>query len=80
MDYLIETPLRADIALIYGSIVDECGNIFYNATTSNFNPIMVTAADTVICEAQKLVDIDELDPNCIVTQGIFVDFILGGDK
>lgn len=76
--YLLELPLRADIALIGGSIADKEGNLFYNGSTRNFNPIMATAADIVIAGAEKIVEAGELDPNVVMTPGIFVDYLLGG--
>lgn len=79
IEYLIELPLKADVALIRGSIVDKAGNVFYNATTKNFNHLMATAADIVICAAEKIVEIGELDPNYVTTPGIFVDYIVGGE-
>jgi acetate CoA/acetoacetate CoA-transferase alpha subunit len=79
IDYLIEMPLNADVALIRGSIVDKAGNVYYNATTRNFNPMMATAAKTVIVAAEKIVEIGELDPNYVMTPGIFVDYIVGGE-
>lgn len=77
--YLIEMPLKADVALIRGSIVDKAGNVYYNATTKNFNPCMATAGKTVIVAAEKIVEIGELDPNYVTTPGIFVDYIVGGE-
>ena len=79
IDYLIEKPLKADIALIRGSIVDKAGNVYYNATTKNFNQVMATAAETVIVAAEKIVEVGELDPNYVMTPGIFVDYIVGGE-
>ena len=79
-EYLLELPLRADIALLRGSIVDKQGNIFYNASTRNFNPLMATAADLVIVGAEKIVEVGELDPNHVMTPGIFVDYIVGGEE
>jgi acetate CoA/acetoacetate CoA-transferase alpha subunit len=79
VEYLIEMPLKADVALIRGSIVDKAGNIFYNATTKNFNPCMATAAKTVIVAAEKIVEVGELDPNYVMTPAIFVDYIVGGE-
>ena len=79
-EYLLELPLRADIALIRGSVVDKSGNIFYNASTRNFNSLMATAADLVIVGAEKIVEVGELDPNYVMTPGIFVDYIVGGEK
>ncbi|NOH26865.1 CoA transferase subunit A [Vibrio mediterranei] len=78
-DYLLETPLRADIALIRGSIVDRRGNVFYSKTTQNFNPLMATAADTVIVEAESLVDIGDIQPEAVHTPSLYVDYILTED-
>ena len=74
--YLIELPLKADVAVIRGSVVDTFGNIYYKKTTQNFNPIMATAANTVIVEAEEIVEEGELDPNHVMTPGIFVDYIV----
>lgn len=79
-EYILELPLRADVAIIGGSIVDKQGNVFYNAATRNFNPIMATAADTVIVGAEKIVEIGELDPNHVMTPGIFIDYIVGSEE
>lgn len=79
-EYLLELPLRADVAVIGGSIVDRQGNVFYNASTRNFNPIMATAADIVIVGAEKIVEVGELDPNHVMTPGIFVDYIVGSEE
>ena len=53
-DYLLELPIRADIALIRGSVVDRFGNIYYNGTTRNFNPIMALVADVVVVAAERV--------------------------
>lgn len=79
-EYLLEVALRADIALIRGSIVDKSGNVFYNESTRNFNPLMAMAADTVIVGAEKIVETGKLDPNMVMTPGIMVDYIVGGEK
>jgi len=79
-DYLLEKPLKADFALIRGSVTDKFGNTLYNGTTRNFNPLMATAADYVIVGACKIVEVGEIDPNNVVTSGIFVDAIVGGEK
>jgi len=79
-DYLLELPLKADIALLYGTKVDKKGNIYYDATTRNFNPIIAMAADTVIVEADEIVEVGEIDPNDVVTPSIFVNYIVGGNK
>jgi len=77
--YLLELPLKADVAILRGSTVDTFGNVMYNATTQNFNKVMAMAADVVIVEAEKVVDAGELDPNCVMTPGIFVDYIVTGE-
>lgn len=79
-EYILEKPLKADIAIIFGSKVDTRGNIYYNYSTRNFNPLMATAADMVIVEAESLVEIGEIDPNHVMTPGIFVDYIVKEDK
>lgn len=74
-DYLLEKPLKGDVALVYGSKVDKFGNISFFGTTRNTNVVMATAADIVIVEAEEFVD-GCLDPNEIVIPGIFVDYIV----
>ncbi|MEW9123824.1 MAG: 3-oxoacid CoA-transferase subunit A [Thermotaleaceae bacterium] len=78
--YLLELPVRADAALIFGCKVDKKGNIHYEGATRNFNPLMAMAADLVIVEAEEVVEVGELDPNDVMTPGIFVDYIVGGEK
>lgn len=72
--FIFEKPLGADFALIYGTKVDKFGNVAYYGTTRNLNTIMATAADTVIVQADELVDC--LDPNEVVIPGLFVDYIV----
>lgn len=80
-DYLLEKPVKADVAILKGTIVDKAGNVYYEGTTKNFQQMMAMAADTVIVEAEKLVEVGELDPNMVMTPAIFVDYIIvGGDK
>ncbi|HWQ77445.1 MAG TPA: CoA transferase subunit A [Anaerovoracaceae bacterium] len=79
-DYLLEKPLKADFALIRGSVTDKSGNTVYNGTTRNFNPIMAAAANYVIVGACEIVEIGGIDPNNVATPGIFVDAIVGGEK
>jgi len=78
--YLLEKPLKADVALIRASIADETGNIFYKATTRNFNPLIATAASTVIAAAEEIVPAGGIEPEAIVTPGIFVDYLVGGES
>ncbi|KYO64314.1 acetate CoA-transferase subunit alpha [Thermovenabulum gondwanense] len=76
-EYLLEKPLGADVALIRGYKTDRIGNTVYYKSMRNFNPIMAMAADLVILEADHIVEVGELDPDIIVTPGIFVDYIVG---
>jgi anaerobic selenocysteine-containing dehydrogenase len=57
---------------------DKAGNVWYKGTGRNFNPLIATAADVVICEADTVVEIGEIEPENVVTQGIFVDYIVDG--
>lgn len=74
-EYLLEMPIRADIALIKASIGDEAGNLIYKGTTQNFNPLMAMAADLVIAEVDTVVKAGELSPESVHTPFIFVDHI-----
>jgi len=76
--YLLELPLRADVALIFGDTVDKKGNIFYKGATRNFNTLMATAADVVIVEAKNIVEVGEIDQNNVVTPGLYVDHMVNG--
>ena len=75
-DYLLEKPLRADIALIYATTADDLGNLIYMGTMRNFNPLMAMAADTVIAEVEELKPSGELSPEAIHTAHIFIDYIV----
>lgn len=72
-DYVLEMPLPGDFALIKAYKVDPRGNLIYRKTGRNFNPIMAMAAGHTIVEVQEDVEIDDLDPEVIVTPGVFVD-------
>ncbi|MGL5439980.1 MAG: CoA transferase subunit A [Filifactoraceae bacterium] len=78
-EYILELPLKADIALILGAVVDKKGNIVYEKAQRNFNPLMAMAADTVIVQAEKIVEIGDIDPDNVMTPGIVVDFIVKGE-
>jgi acetate CoA/acetoacetate CoA-transferase alpha subunit len=75
-DYLLEKPLRADVALIKASKGDTSGNLTYRGTSQNFNPLMASAADIVIAEIEELVEVGEILPENVITPSIFVDFII----
>ena len=72
--FIFERPIGADFALIYGSKVDQFGNVAFYGTTRNLNTVMATAADTVIVQAEEFVDC--LDPNEVVIPGLFIDYIV----
>jgi acetate CoA/acetoacetate CoA-transferase alpha subunit len=74
--YILELPLRADVALIHAWKADKMGNVIYHRTARNFNQIMATAADFVIVEAEEIVEIGELDPDIIVTTRCLVDMVV----
>jgi acetate CoA/acetoacetate CoA-transferase alpha subunit len=75
-DYLLEKPLRADIALLGASVADTIGNLVYKGSSQNFNPIMATAADIVIAEAEEVVEAGQINPENVKTQSIFVTHIV----
>ncbi|AJE44782.1 CoA transferase subunit A [Celeribacter indicus] len=75
-DYLLETPLRADFALIAARSCDYVGNLAYMLTATNFNPIMALAGDTVICEPEEIVPVGMIPPDLVKTPGILVDYVI----
>ena len=77
--FLLEEPLKADIAILRGSTVDTKGNVIYNYTTKNFNPMMATAADLVIVGAETIVEAGTMNVDHVMTPSIFVDYIVGGE-
>jgi 3-oxoadipate CoA-transferase alpha subunit len=72
--FVLEFPLRADFALLHASRGDRWGNLTYSKASRNFGPVMATAADVVVAEVDEVVA--QLDPETIVTPGIFVDRVL----
>jgi 3-oxoacid CoA-transferase subunit A len=76
--YVLEQALHADVALIKAWKGDRLGNLVYRKTARNFNPAMATAADLTIAEVEELVEPGELDPDHIITPGIYVNRILVG--
>src|SRR5215218_646623 len=75
-DYLLEYPIKGDVALIGASVADRMGNLVYRKTARNFGPVMAATAALTIAEVQRVVEIGEIDPEVVVTPGIFVDRIL----
>lgn len=75
-DYVLEYPIRGDVALIGAHTGDRAGNLVYRKTARNFGPVMATAAAMTIAEVSRVVDAGDIDPETVVTPGIFVDRIL----
>lgn len=75
-DYVLEHGLCADFALLKGLAADRLGNVIYNKTARNFSPVMATAANTTIVQVASVVPAGELDPETVITPGIFVDRVV----
>ena len=75
--YILEESLGADLALLGGAIADSFGNLKYIKTMRNFNPLMATACDTVVCEPRKIVDV--IDSENVITPHPFVDYLMVGE-
>ena len=74
-EYLLELPMRAEIALLHAYKADKSGNLVYRRASRNFNPLMAMAADLVVVSAEHIVEVGELDPDEVVTPGALVDMI-----
>lgn len=79
-DYLLMKPIKADFAIIAGAKIDKAGNVWYKGDSSNFNIVMATAAETVIAEAEEIVEIGEIAPEDVRTSAILVDYVVEGGK
>jgi 3-oxoacid CoA-transferase subunit A len=77
-EYVMETALLADLAIIKGWKADISGNVIYHKTARNFNPIMATAAKTTVCEVEQILEVGELDSDHIHTPSIFINRLLLG--
>ena len=75
-DYLVETALHADFALVNAFLADYLGNLSYALTARNFNPVMAMAADTVIAEADNIVPVGLISPDHVVTPAPIVDYLI----
>ena len=75
-DYVLEYPIRGDVALIKAHVSDAMGNLVYRKTGRNFGPIMATAAALTVAEVAEVVPIGDLDPEVVITPGIFVDRVV----
>ncbi|MRX56689.1 3-oxoacid CoA-transferase subunit A [Bacillus idriensis] len=74
--YFIETALTADVAIICGRAADEFGNIIYKKSARNMNPLMAMAGEYTIAEVEEIVSLGELDPEAIITPGVFVQAVV----
>jgi acetate CoA/acetoacetate CoA-transferase alpha subunit len=75
-EFLLELPLRADIAIVKAHRADRVGNLTYDRAARNFNPMIALAADVVIVEADEIVDVGEIDPDHVITPAALVDHLL----
>ena len=71
--YVLEHPIKADFALIRGKTADRWGNLTYRKAARNFGPVMATAASVTIVEVTEVVPLGAIDPEAVVTPGIFID-------
>jgi 3-oxoadipate CoA-transferase alpha subunit len=72
-DYLLEYPIRGDVALIRAHVADGMGNLVYRKTARNFGPVMATAAAVTIAQVSRIVEVGALDPENVITPAIYVD-------
>ncbi len=77
-NYVLELPIHADFALVKAQAGDRWGNLVYRKAARNFGPIMAMAAKTTIVQVSQIVELGALDPECIVTPGIFVSHVVQG--
>ena len=75
-NYVLEYPIRGDVALIGAHISDRMGNLVYRKTARNFGPVMATAAELTIVEVSAVVETGDIDPEIVVTPSIYVDRVL----
>lgn len=75
-DYVLEYPIRGDVALIGAHVADRAGNLLYRKTARNFGPVMATAASLTVVEAARVINTGQIDPETVVTPGIYVDRVL----
>ena len=78
--FILELPLHGDVCFIHAWKADKMGNVVYHRTARNFNEPFATAADWVICEAEEIVEVGELDPDQINTPGALVDMVVQARK
>lgn len=79
-EYLVEESLKADVAVIRALKADKKGNLVYDKSARNFNPLMAMAADIVIAEVDEIVEVGEISPDMVMTPNIFVNIVVKGEK
>jgi 3-oxoadipate CoA-transferase alpha subunit len=79
-DYILETALKGDLALIEAWEADRWGNLGYRGSGANFNPVMATAADLVVAQVQNVVELGAIHPHMIGTPGVYVDRVIQLDR
>ncbi|HMM19929.1 MAG TPA: CoA transferase subunit A [Selenomonadales bacterium] len=77
-DYLLELPLKGDVALVKAYRADKAGNLVFRKSARNFNPLIATACEYVIVEAEQIEDVGVIDPDQVMLSGVFVDAIIQG--
>jgi acetate CoA/acetoacetate CoA-transferase alpha subunit len=75
-EYLVETALTAEVSIVHAKKSDSLGNLVYDKTACNFNPLVAMAGAFTIAEVDEIVPAGELDPECIATPGIYVDMVI----
>ncbi len=75
-EYLLELPIRANVALIKAYKADKGGNLVYHRAARNFNPLMAMAVDLVIAQVDQIVEVGEIDPDEVMSPGIFIDYLV----
>ncbi|WP_462411919.1 CoA transferase subunit A [Neobacillus sp. Marseille-QA0830] len=75
-NYVVETALTADVSIVYAKMADEYGNLIYDKSARNTNPLVAMAGKITIAEADEIVPMGALSPEVIVTPGIFVDYVI----
>lgn len=80
-EYVLESPITGDVALIGAYLGDRLGNLVYRKTSRNFNPVMATAAELTVAQVDRVVEVGDLDPESIVTPGLYTDRVVAvGDR
>jgi acetate CoA/acetoacetate CoA-transferase alpha subunit len=74
--FLVETALTAEVSIVYAKKADEYGNLIYDKSARNTNPLVAMAGDITIAEVEEIVPLGSLDPDAIITPGVFVDYVI----